>query len=640
MNAGRIGRSYFKIIPTSNPNISLKMVKVTQQPVLGRKYTMFQHEMSLPRLPVPPLQQTMEKYLLSVKPLLSDEEFACTKAAVDEFRKSGGVGEMLQEKLISRSNKMENWLAEWWDDVAYLGYENPVVIHSSPGISFPKQTFATKLDQLRFCAKAIRSILNFKSFIDSERLPVDMQGKDPLTMVQYCKLLSTCRIPHHIKDYALRTPAYQSRHIVVMCNNQAFEMDVYRGDDPLSESELLGQLNAIVEMSSSGGDYPAVGAFTASDRRLWGKIYRKLKKDSTNMTSLGRIIESVFVLCIDKSYGRPGDDPVVCEDPQLTISANQMLHGGGTELNSCNRWFDKIFQLIVSADGIVGCNYEHSSAEGPPVQKLCNHIMHTCSLNGSESTMPATYFATPKRLDWKLSSELLDKLETAKESINHLVDDIDLRGFRYTGCGKNVPKANKISPDAFFQIGLQLTYFRLHGHMAPTYESASTRLFRLGRTDTIRSASLAAKAFCEAMQSAKMKDSEKKDLFLKAVNRHTKYTREAINGQAIDRHLLGLKLICMESGIRLPEIYRDKGYNYSLHFKLSTSQVPSPFDTLLCFGPAVPDGYGVCYNPLENHFTFAVSASNSNPETNAGRFAEALKSTFDDIQKLLVQPKL
>ena len=46
---------------------------------------------------------------------------------------------------------------------------------------------------------------------------------------------------------------------------------------------------------------------------------------------------------------------------------------------------------------------------------------------------------------------------------------------------------------------------RLHGHMAPTYESASTRLFRLGRTDTIRSASLAAKAFCEAMQSAKMK---------------------------------------------------------------------------------------------------------------------------------------
>ena len=61
---------------------------------------------------------------------------------------------------------------------------------------------------------------------------------------------------------------------------------------------------------------------------------------------------------------------------------------------------------------------------------------------------------------------------------------------------------------------------------------------------------------------------------------------------------------------------------------------------MLCFGPAVPDGYGVCYNPLEEHLNFAVSAFNSNPETNAARFGEALKNSFDDIQKLLLQPKL
>ena len=49
-----------------------------------------------------------------------------------------------------------------------------------------------------------------------------------------------------------------------------------------------------------------------------------------------------------------------------------------------------------------------------------------------------------------------------------------------------------------------LPLIRLHGHMAPTYETASTRMFRLGRTDTIRTASLAAKAFCESMQSGKI----------------------------------------------------------------------------------------------------------------------------------------
>ena len=55
-------------------------------------------------------------------------------------------------------------------------------------------------------------------------------------------------------------------------------MDVYRGEDPLPESELLGQLNAIVEFSASHEDYPSVGTFTTLDRRLWGKVYRKLKK--------------------------------------------------------------------------------------------------------------------------------------------------------------------------------------------------------------------------------------------------------------------------------------------------------------------------------------------------------------------------
>ena len=121
--------------------------------------------MSLPRLPVPPLQQTMEKYLLSVKPLLTEDEYACTREVVDDFRKPGGIGEALQDKLVSRANKMENWLAEWWDDVAYLGYENPVVVHSSPGIAFPKIAFASKLDQLRYVFSALFLIHFTQNFI-------------------------------------------------------------------------------------------------------------------------------------------------------------------------------------------------------------------------------------------------------------------------------------------------------------------------------------------------------------------------------------------------------------------------------------------------------------------------------------------
>lgn len=60
---------------------------------------------------------------------------------------------------------------------------------------------------------------------------------------------------------------------------KAFELDVYNGDEPLPISELLSGLNAIVQMSASNNDdYPDIGAFTTTDRRIWGKTYRKLKR--------------------------------------------------------------------------------------------------------------------------------------------------------------------------------------------------------------------------------------------------------------------------------------------------------------------------------------------------------------------------
>ena len=57
----------------------------------------------------------------------------------------------------------------------------------------------------------------------------------------------------------------------------------------------------------------------------------------------------------------------------------------------------------------------------------------------------------------------------------------------------------------------------------------------------------------------------------------------------------------------------------------------------MCFGPVVPDGYGVCYNPMANLINFSVSAFNSCNETNAARMAKALEDALLDMQSLLEQ---
>ena len=93
---------------------------------------MLRFQASLPRLPVPTLSSTASKYLESVRPHLTPAEFSSTQSAVKEFLESGHVAE-LQKRLEARAGdpSVKNWLADWWDDVAYMGYRDPVVVNVS-----------------------------------------------------------------------------------------------------------------------------------------------------------------------------------------------------------------------------------------------------------------------------------------------------------------------------------------------------------------------------------------------------------------------------------------------------------------------------------------------------------------------------
>ena len=68
------------------------------------------NKLSLPKLPIPDLNLTLEKYLRCVKPILSDENYARTEHIVNEFSKIGGVGQNLQNILFKLAEEKENWV--------------------------------------------------------------------------------------------------------------------------------------------------------------------------------------------------------------------------------------------------------------------------------------------------------------------------------------------------------------------------------------------------------------------------------------------------------------------------------------------------------------------------------------------------
>ncbi|KAF6729922.1 Carnitine O-acetyltransferase [Oryzias melastigma] len=589
----------------------------------------FVHQEGLPKLPVPPLKQTCERYLSMLEPIVSEEELEHTRQLVQEFLK-GGVGERLQKELERRARKTDNWLSEWWMQSAYLDCRMPLAVYTSPGVVLPRMHFQDRQGQMRFAAKLIAGVLDFKRMIDSETLPVEYLSGKPLCMDQYYQILSSCRIPGPKRDTVVNHAAGKTppTHITVVHNFQFFVLDVYNSDGtPLTVDQIYMQLEKIWNSSLQTNKEP-IGILTSQHRNTWGKAYNNLIKDKTNKESVRAIQKSIFAVCLDAPL------PRVSDELYLSRVAAQMLHGGGARWNSGNRWFDKTLQFIVGEDGSCGLVYEHAPAEGPPIVFLIDHVVKYMQ-NIQLVRSPMVPLNMPQKLRFNITPEIKRDIEKAKQNMNIMVHDLDVKVLKFSHFGKNLPKQHKLSPDGFVQMALQLAYFRMYNSCCPTYESASLRMFKYGRTDAIRSTTADSLQFVKAMQDSTKQNKEKLATLQKAVQTHKENTYNAVHGQAIDRHLLGLKMQSITDLTSMPEIFMDTSYAVANHFNLSTSQVGSKTDCVMCFGPVVPDGYGVCYNPMDEHINIAITAFNSCEETNAATFAQAVEDSLLDMRALL-----
>ncbi|GBL97676.1 Carnitine O-acetyltransferase [Araneus ventricosus] len=296
---------------------------------------------------------------------------------------------------------------------------------------------------------------------------------------------------------------------------------------------------------------------------------------------------------------------------------------------------ERAFSFIVGGDGVVGLTYEHSPAEGPPITRMMDHISDYLDRTRGNKWLPSTSVEEPIKLRFKLSDETMKDIEEAENDLQSLLDDLEMSCFTFETYGKDFIKSQKLSPDSYIQMAIQLAFYKIHNQIAATYESASSRKFLNGRTETIRSASMEALDFCKQMVDKSSVPHTKAAALRSAVDAHKEYTLQAVNGMGIDRMLLGLKKIALECGMNVPDFYMDGGYTASTHFKLSTSQVPSKIDAFMCYGPLVPDGYGCCYNPRESSINFGLSACNSSPETHSSNFMKALTESLSEMHDIL-----
>lgn len=76
-----------------------------------------------------------------------------------------------------------------------------------------------------------------------------------------------------------------------------------------------------------------------------------------------------------------------------------------------------------------------------------------------------------------------------------------------------------------------------------TYESSMTRLFREGRTETVRPCTLESCDFVKTMEDDTKTNAEKREALKKASDKHQQGYRDAMTGKGIDRHLFCLYVV-------------------------------------------------------------------------------------------------
>lgn len=215
---------------------------------------MLHFQPSLPRLPIPKLEKTCERYLAALRPLLNDNSFAQTSTIVEQFRQTEAP--QLQKLLLKhdKANKHTSYISEPWFEM-YLKDRKPLPINLTPLLMMKPDERPEYNDLLIRAGNFIISSLRFRRSLKENLLKPEVYHMNPkksdtkryqkvtrfspaaistyvsylfnafpLDMSQYQGLFGATRIPELGTDRIYREP--DTKHLVIIKDGHFYAMDV------------------------------------------------------------------------------------------------------------------------------------------------------------------------------------------------------------------------------------------------------------------------------------------------------------------------------------------------------------------------------------------------------------------------------
>ncbi|KAG2074286.1 acyltransferase ChoActase/COT/CPT [Suillus decipiens] len=631
----------------------------------------------LPRLPVPDLRKTLDRYLQSIQPFLREDE-ACGHSLfeasyekrvqwVDDFEK--GIGRLCQHKLHELDARSpNNWLDDnIWTNHAYLSWRAPLLINSNWWLTFVNDPSVPESIlhgdsksgiepwQVRRAAHILHRILDWRARMVNQHPDPDTTRTGVWLLANTEKMFNTCRLPRAGADI-LATRNLASEHaqdIILMLHDFVYAVRVCEDDrTPLPVQTIEDRIRAVVldviKRMESGENAVPVGVLTSDDRDRWAENYQHLLSLSPVNVSTFRVInESIMALSLDHYTATPShyptptplssSQPSHTSIPELDSDAeiHAHLHNTRSPPRARNRFFDKSLTLSLERNTRAGAMGEHS-----PVDALVPSIVFDYGvISGIDSSAFLEPVPRPltleearvndggkgwTRLDWVIDEQIEIQIREAEGRAQASINNSEAGILEFGGYGADwISSVARLPPDAYTQLALQLAWYRSRGFLTATYETALTRMFNAGRTECVRSASVEGLVFVQAAKEWGRGADALLPLLQHAIQTHARRTREAATGRGIDRHLLGLKLM-------LEELPVDTSTTTS-------SNSPSSSDPT---DPPQKRTHPLFTDPLFSHLIaphrikFCVESKFSSPLTSTKKFKQHIADALCDMRAI------
>ncbi|CAI5454327.1 unnamed protein product [Caenorhabditis angaria] len=592
----------------------------------------FSAQQFLPSLPIPGLNESIDRYLKSLKNVFDDSKHAVIEKSAKTFVESSDA-KLLQNFLLTKAKNERNWLENWWYD-AYTMNRETLLTQNMGGI-IPK-IGVEKESQITVAARLIYHVMSYWNLVRQEKVDITVSGGIKWDMSQVYNLFNASRIADFPKDKISRYFRTESEgdcpsHIIIICNGSIWKFCVTNPDNSLKSVNAIEKALELIKSKSSRVDTRSVVPLTSLGRDEWAKIRHSLIENSAHNTGNFELIDSsVFSLTMV-------DDFVEDESKLMKYS----LFG-----SAYNCYCDKNLNLIVMRDGKACLQAEHGNVDAISLFAPCDYAADNMNKN-PQTTQVVDDFCVVEKLEFQSTADLANLVNYAEKNFKDLAESFNFEIYNFKNFGSKFCKTNgKFYADTIIQIALQLAYFKTHKKLAPTYETASSRKFYHGRTETVRSLTSEIALFFRAIENGATSDAVR-TLFFDAYNTHCRFLELARDGKGFDRHFFGLRK-AQENLANLgkpTEIsflddvsFSESGGNGN--FKLSTSLLGYVENgTFGCVTPMCKGGYGAFYRINSESFTFTITAL-ANDETDIPTFCQNLESAFLFLQKIIIGSKI